>query len=68
MALVSFLADEASVLAFCSIWFYMDVNNSLSAMTKGGSNAAVIAALVARDSELIHRIHIRAWFRWPHPS
>ena len=53
--LVAFLEDEAPGLAGCSIWFYMGRNNSLSAMTRGNSNTAVIAVLVARAWELIHR-------------
>ena len=62
LALVAFLQDAAHELAGCSIWCYMDSNNSLAAMPRGGSNTAVIAGLVARAWELIHRYHIRAWF------
>ena len=35
MGLVAFLEDEAPELAGCFIMFYMDSNNSLSAMTRG---------------------------------
>ena len=33
--MAAFLEDEAASLPGCSIWFYMDSNNSLSAMTRG---------------------------------
>ena len=62
LALVAFLEESAVNLAGCSIWFYMDSNNSLSAMTRGDSNTAVIAVLVSRAWELIQRFQIRAWF------
>ena len=61
LTLVAFLQDEAAGLAGCSIWVYMDGNNSLSAMTRGDSNMASIASLVARAWELIQRHHLRAW-------
>ena len=62
LALVAFLEESAASLTGGSIWFYMDSNNSLSAMTRGDSNTAVIAVLVGRSCELIQRFQIRAWF------
>ena len=62
MVLVAFLEYEAAEIAGFTRRFYMDSNNSLSAMTRGDSNTAAIVFLVARDWELIHRFHIRDWF------
>ena len=62
LALVAFLEESAASLTGCAIWFYMDSNNSPSAMTRGDSNTAVIAVWVSRAWELIQRHHIRAWF------
>ena len=62
LALVAFLEESAACFAGHSIWFYMDSNNSLSAMTRGDSNTAIIAVPVGRAWCLIQRFHIRAWF------
>ena len=62
MALVAYQDDEAAEMAGCSLWSYMDSNNSLAAMTRGDSNTAAIAVLVGRAWELIRRVHIRTWF------
>ena len=62
LALVAFLEETAAAMEGSYIWFYMDSNNSLSAMTRGDSNTDVIATLVSRAWELIQRHHIRARF------
>ena len=62
IALVSFLDDAAEKLVGCSIWFYMDSNNSRSAVTRGDSNTATIAVLASRAWEIIRRFHIKALF------
>ena len=49
-------------MAGCSIWIYMDSNNSLAAITRGAPNTAVIAIRVDRAWELIQRRGARAWF------
>ena len=61
-AYVAFLEDEAVGLAACSILFYMGVDNSQSAMTRGDSNTAAISDSVARAVELIQRYHIMDCF------
>ena len=35
MALAAFLGGSAAELDGCSIWFYMDIDNSLAALTRG---------------------------------
>ena len=64
MALVPNLADSPAGIAGCSVWFYMDSNNYLSATTKAGSGEAFISAPVSRACELIMRFQIRDWFTW----
>ena len=62
LALVEFFEESAARITGGSIWFYMDSNNSLSAITRGDSNTAVIAVMVGRSWRLIQRFQIRAWF------
>ena len=60
LAFVEFYEDYAPVLAGKSVWIYMDSNNSLSAVTKGDSDAEDIAILVAQLRKVIRRYYIRA--------
>ena len=62
LALLACPAESADPLAGCAIWFRVDINNSLSAMTRGGSGAPVISVLVSRPCGIIWWRHIRAWF------
>lgn len=48
IALVPYLEEQGPALAGCSLWIYMGSNIALAAMTRGDSNTAAIAALVAR--------------------
>ena len=52
----------------CSIWSCMGSNKLSAAITRGDSNTAVIARLVARAWEFVQRRAIRARSHAPHPS
>ena len=43
-------------------WIYLDNNNRLEAIVRGGSNTGIIAILVARFWHMVHRFDICAWF------
>ena len=55
IALLAMLEDPGPSFSGLDVWIYMDSNNSTSAVTRGDSDASVIAALVARVWELTHR-------------
>ena len=59
---VAFLDEQGPALSGCSLWIYMNRNNSLADMARGDSDTSVIAALVDRAWETIRRYQLRAWF------
>ena len=61
LALVAFFEDPDPALRGSICWCFLDNNNCLAAAGRGGSGAEIIAVLVARFRQLVHRFGIHVW-------
>ena len=64
--MVLFPDDHAAFLNGSCFWEYLGDNNCLASLVRGGSNAGIIAILVARFWQFLQRFDICVWFSRVH--
>ena len=58
-AVVLFFEDHAASLRRTCCWIFLDNNNCLAALVRGGANAGIIAILAASFWKLVKRFDMR---------